>query len=221
MNIDDELNREVAGLEALRRELASLPDPQPSAEADRRFAELLRRQTTQSAIAVRKPLHLRTAALLSVAASLLLLVFALGWYFGSDDAVERELAATRTLMLELMNDRSSSARMRAATVSLGLETADPQVIANLGHLLRNDESTNVRLAALDALRRFSADSTARGEMLEAMGEVPPPAVRVQLLEILVGLDEKRVLPYLKEMITNDTLPQRLRDAAELGTFKLI
>ncbi len=54
-----------------------------------------------------------------------------------------------------------------------------------------------------------------------MGADPPPAVRVQLLETLVRLNEKRVLPYLEELRRNESVPQQLRDAAELGTYKLI
>lgn len=202
--------------EELRREIAALrDDPQPSAEADRRFADMLEKHATP-----RPTRHLRAAALLSIAASLLLVVFGLGWYFGQDES-QQELAATRTLMLELMQNESSSTRIRAATVSLDLEVADPEVIANLGRMLRQDENTNVRLAALDALSRFADEPAARREMLDAMGEAPPPVVRLQLLEILVGLEEKRVLPYLEDLIQNDTLPQRLRDAAQLGAFKLI
>ena len=219
---DDELEREVDALDELRREMAALPDPVPSAGTDARFAALLADHEKQERPDP-KTLHRRPAAPYLVLAASLLLVFALGWNYARQDTddLERQLAATRTLMLELMQDRSSLTRMRAATVSLELKTADPAVIANLGHLLRTDASTNVRLAALDALRRFATEPLARREMLQAMGESPPPAVRVQLLETLVGLNEKRVLPYLEEMITNDTLPQRLRDAAELGTFKLI
>ena len=219
---DRDLQREVAALDELRREVAALPDPVPSAAADARFAALLTDHEKQQRPAP-QTLHLRTAAPYLALAASLLLVFALGRNYARQDTddLERQLAATRTLMLELMQDRSSLTRMRAATVSLEVEMADPAVIANLGHLLRTDASTNVRLAALDALRRFAAEPLARREMLQAMGESPPPAVRVQLLETLVGLHEKRVLPYLEEMISNDTLPQRLRDAAELGTFKLI
>lgn len=212
---DEELRREVAALDQLRQQLAALPDPHPSRGSDDRFAKMLAGHD-------RKILHLRPAALMSIAASLLLLVFAMGWYFGnSDHELEGELAATRSLMLELMDNQSSNARMRAATVSLDIAVADPEVIANLGKMLRTDENTNVRLAALDALGRFAATSQARQEMLDAMGGDPPPAVRVQLLETLVNLNEKRVLPYLEELKRNDSLPQRLRDAAELGTFKLI
>ncbi len=218
---DDELAREVSTLNDLRRQLAALPDPQPSAEADARFAKMLAGHDQEKPAPPARTRHLRPAALLSIAASVLLLVFGLGWSFGSDTEMENELAATRTLMLELMHDRSSSTRMRAATVSLDVAIADPEVIAHLGKMLRTDENTNVRLAALDALRRFAAASEAKQEMLDAMGGNPPPAVRVELLETLVNLNEKRVLPYLEELRQNDTLPQQLRDAAELGTFKLI
>ncbi|MCP9236906.1 HEAT repeat domain-containing protein [Lewinella sp. JB7] len=218
---DDELQREIDALSDLRNEIAGLPDPHPSAAADRRFTEMLAAHTG-TARSSGNPRHLRPAALLAVAATLLLLVFGLGWYFGSaESTAERQLAATRTLMLELMQDRRSSQRMQAATVSLSIEVADPEVIANLGLLLRTDPNTNVRLAALDALRRFSDDPSARREMLDAMAGAPPPAVQVQLLETLVSLNEKRVLPYLEDIISNDSIPRRLRDAAELGTFKLI
>lgn len=223
MSIDDKLKRDTEELQEFRRELGEITDPVPSKEADRRFAKMLSGQVPKKIATSRKPLHLRAAALMTLAAAVLFLVFGLGWYFGREDTMEVEdrLAATRTLMLELMQDRRSTTRMRAATVSLDLAVADPEIIGNLGYLLRTDESTNVRLAALDALLRFSGEESARVEMLSAMKEDPPPAVRVQLLETLVRLNEKRVLPYLKEMIGNDTLPKQLRDAAELGTFKLI
>lgn len=223
MNIDDELRQDTEELRELREEMRRLADPRPSRGADRRFAQVLERAQPGKVAAPRRTLHRRAAALMALAAAVLLLVFALGWHFGKEDTagLENRLAATRTLMLQLMQDRQSTTRMRAATVSLDLPVADPVIIKNLGQLLRTDESSNVRLAALDALLRFGEAENARQEMLSAMREGPPPAVRLQLLEILVSLNEKRVLPYLEEMMGNEHLPRQLRDAAELGTFKLI
>ncbi len=229
---DPELASELALLREMRDAIAEVPDPVPSAETDRRFAELLTTHTRAPKLnGTVRPLParsregslLRPAALLSIAASMLLLVFGLGWYFGrgTTGELEQQLASTRTLMLELMNAEHSTTRMRAATVSLELSVADPVVIHHLGRMLRTDEKTSVRLAALDALARFSATRAARDEMLDAMAGDPPPAVRVQLLETLVALNEKRVLPYLEEIINNDSIPRPLRDAAQLGTFKLI
>jgi HEAT repeat protein len=167
--------------------------------------------------------HLRTAALLSMAAGFLLLIFAAGWILGNraTDRQEKDLIATRTLMLELMRADGSHDRMRAATTSLELDEADPTTIHRLGRMLRRDESTNVRLAALDALQRFGDTPAARDEMLAALGENPPPAVQIQLMETLVQLGERRVLPYLRNIMKTDSLPRQLRDRAELGTFKLI
>ena len=219
---DPDLVAELELLRRLRGEVAAEPDPVPSAATDARFATLLNDACQESRPAP-KVRQLRPAALLGIAAGTLLLVFAGGWLLGHRDAgeLERQLAATRTLMLELMADDRSTTRMRAATVSLEVAVPDPVIIENLELLLRTDPSTNVRLAALDALRRFGDAPAARAALLAAMAGDPPPAVRVQLLETLVQLREKRVLPYLEDLITNDSIPRALRDAAELGTFKLI
>lgn len=85
----------------------------------------------------------------------------------------------------------------------------------------NDENTNVRLAALAAIKRFSQYPIAREELLNALNQNPPEVVRLQLIETLVHLEEKRVLPLLEDLIENDSVPQHLRDAARMGTFKLI
>jgi HEAT repeat protein len=88
-------------------------------------------------------------------------------------------------------------------------------------MLRNDENTNVRLAALEALRRFPNDPVVREELLSAMSETLPDVVRFELIETLVRANEKRVLPYLEDIIDTETLPQPVRDAAEMASFKLI
>ena len=221
---DPRLREELEILQFMREDLCQPVDVTPSPEADRRFAELITAEAGPTAVRRTLPRSLsgRSAALIGIAASLLL-VFGLGWYSGRSgtNQVEQQLAATRTLMLELMQDANSTTRMRAATVSLDVGVADPAVIANLGRMLRTDDNTNVRLAALDALQRFADAPAARQEMLDAMAGTPPPAVQVQLLETLVRLNERRVLPYLEELIQNDSIPRPLRDAAELGTFKLI
>jgi hypothetical protein len=209
----------------LRRQVAALPDPVPSGATDARIRAMIAEAASgTSGRPPGKRRHLRAAApLLAVAAGFLVLVFAVGWVLGNrqSDREYDELLATRTLMLELMRARDSHQRIRAATASLSLEEADPVIISQLGRMLRQDVSTNVRLAALDALLRFADQAAARDEMLAALGEAPPPAVQIQLMETLIRLNEKRVLPYLEDIIESDSLPRQLRDRAELGTFKLI
>ena len=207
---------------------------EPSADADYRFTSYLEALTatdttfiassgTAEAVTLPRTKPKRKLPFYLAVAAGLLLVFSLGWsfghYFGTDE-LDRELAANRTLVLELMKRPNSNDRIRAVTVSLDLG-ADPEILENLGYLLRTDENANVRLAALDALLRFSNDERVRLVSLDALASDPPEVVRIQLMETLIGLDEKRVLPYLEDIIQNDTLPRPLRDAAQHGAYRLI
>lgn len=226
---DPALRAELRELEALMNAIAAAPEAAPSAETDARFAEMLAANVSpkKTIFPVGRAAKLRSLAWrVTAVAAAIALVFTAGRFYqnGMSAETEQQLAAHRTLiteMLELMNSDRSSNRIKATTVTFGLPETDPVTTANLGYLLREDENTNVRLAALEALRRFPHDAGVRDELLAAMRESPPPVVRFELIEVLVGMQEKRVVPYLRELIETDTLPQPVRDAAQMATFKLI
>jgi hypothetical protein len=54
-----------------------------------------------------------------------------------------------------------------------------------------------------------------------MDATPPDVVRFEIIEALVRMNETRLLPYLHDMMDADTLPQPVRDAAQMASFKLI
>lgn len=225
---DPALRAELDDLSQLLADIRLQPEPAPSAAIDARFETMLaaaiaEQNASEASIRQIKPAAPRRLYRLLSAAAAVLLIFAAGWYVGGaeDRAIAQQLASTRTLMLELMKDSRPSARIQATTVTFDLSVADPQTIADLGHMLRTDESPNVRLAALDALRRFSATPAVREILLAAINETPPEVVRFELIETLVRLKEKRILPYLQEMIDADSLPRPVRDAAQMASFKLI
>lgn len=224
---DSALRAEFEELRELMAEITAAEEPTLSAAADARFETMLatavKEQGEATETIVRSLPPRKRYARAFAAAAAILLIFAAGWYVGGaeDRATARQLAATRTLMLDLMKDSRPSARIQATTVSFDLPTADPQTIADLGHMLRTDESANVRLAALDALRRFPNEPAVREILLSAMNESPPDVVRFELIETLVRFNEKRILPYLQDMIDADSLPRPVRDAAQMASFKLI
>ncbi|MEL7159388.1 MAG: HEAT repeat domain-containing protein [Bacteroidota bacterium] len=217
---DPALGEELAELSEIMAAIVAAPEPTPSAAADARFDVLL--QSAEKEARVRR-LPGRKVYRYVAAAAAILLIFAAGWYTGGAEerALKAQLAETRTQVETLMQDARPSARIKATTVTFDLPQADPMTVRLLGYLLRTDESANVRLAALDALRRFPNDPTTREQLLSAIGENPPEVVRVELINHLVHLKEKRILPYLQEIIETDSLPQPLRDAAQLASFKLI
>lgn len=224
---DPALRAELEELSELMAEINAAEEPTLSSAADARFETMLaaavKEQGEEAEATVRSlPPRKRYVRAIAAAAAILL-IFAAGWYVGGaeDRATARQLAATRTLMLDLMKDSRPSARIQATTVSFDLPAADPQTIADLGHMLRTDESANVRLAALDALRRFPNEPAVREILLSAINETPPDVVRFELIETLVRFNEKRILPYLQDMIDTDSLPRPVRDAAQMASFKLI
>ncbi|PHI20682.1 hypothetical protein CEQ90_06425 [Lewinellaceae bacterium SD302] len=223
--VDPELKDRLEIFSALQTVVIASEDEVVSGQATARFEAFLAAENKRETPIRQLPLTRRRKwfGFAAVAAGILL-VFSLGRQFGlSENGAGRELAATRSLMLELMKADKTSDRIAATTIALEAETADPELIDNLGYLLLHDENTNVQLAALAALRRFGNEKQVRDKLLEAIGEPDdrPEIVRLQLIEVLVGLKEERVLPYLEELINNQTLPRHLKDAAQMGKFKLI
>ncbi|MEM9929496.1 MAG: HEAT repeat domain-containing protein [Bacteroidota bacterium] len=230
LTLDPALQASLRELEILMEDIATTPEPAPSAAADARFAEMLaavtlEQDTTAQKAPGKSKLRLawaNRALRFAATAAAVALVFAAGMFYGGYDGIED--AANRTLleeMADLMDAERTSDRIKATTVTLELEQIDPTTTKNLGYLLRNDKNANVRLAALAALRRFPQDPVVREELLAAMKASPPDVVRFELIETLVRMNEKRVLPYLEDIIDTDTLPQPVRDAAEMASFKLI
>jgi|GEM_PF-6255418 hypothetical protein len=246
---DPALYAEFLELEGLMNEIGGKVEAEPSVAADARFAAMVDGFQADAVDNENEGLPLiitghlptprytkrtsgATAKVRSLAwkmvgiAAAIALIFTAGRFYegGANTEAEQQLAVHRTLVMEMMelmkSDRTSN-RIRATTVTFALPKTDLVTTANLGYLLRNDENANVRLAALEALSRFSHDAGVRDELLAAMNESPPPVVRFELMETLVAMNEKRVIPYLEDLMNTDSLPQPVRDAAQMASFKLI
>ena len=166
-------------------------------------------------------LHVSWRNWASVAAAALLL-FLGGWYLGQNraSALENELADIRTQVESLIQDQRTSSRMRAVSMTQELPTVDQEMIAQLGRLLREDDSSNVQLAALEALAGYPNDLNARQQLINALAEDIPAVVQIQLIETLVTLEEVRILPQLEDWSEDESTPTHLRDAAQLARLKL-
>lgn len=216
---DTDLQQRLGAYREIQSLVVTQSEASPSEQADQRFTAFLEKaiEQEQQPTAKHRKLWSRIAA-----AAAILLVFSLGWFGGQyNKKPQNELAANRALMMELMQQERSSERIRATTVALRAEKADDELINNLAYLLLNDENTNVQLAALNAMLRFANHPQTRDAMLKTLDNERPMIVKLQVIETLVRLNDERVLPYLKKLKNDENLPQRLRDAAQLGTFKLL
>ena len=142
----------------------------------------------------------------------------------NDRAVARlhdEVASMKQLVtLSLLQQQSASDRLRGVEWSYRLAPPDEQVLSALLRALDSDPNVNVRLAAVDALHQFGADSAVRKGLLRSLEVQRSPLVQFELINLMVDLKEKGSVPVLKELSQRQDLDPTVRERAEWGLQKL-
>lgn len=224
------LREELAGLKELFLEVKELPDLSPSPKLRQNFDQMLAAEVKKTdghpkVIKLTPPNWLWQ----SIAAAIIL---AIGVFAGQKinqfqmqneemAAIREELNQTKLAMQQLMQQTSTSRRIKAVNLTYDLPKADKEIIENLEYLLNRDESANVRLAALDALSQFAIQTPeARQILINALRHQDKPVVQIALIQVLVKLEANGAVPLLDELIENGQITDKVRDEAELGRFKL-
>ncbi len=124
-----------------------------------------------------------------------LLCAAVGWFAGWMPSHQRgsgEIATLRTEMrglremvaLSLLQQTSASERLRGVSYCSTLERPDSEVLRALLRTLNLDPSVDVRLAAIDALKRYRAEPAVNKGIVEALSRPQSPLVQISLLDSL-------------------------------------
>ena len=101
-----------------------------------------------------------------------------------------------------------------------LAKADNEIIQVMIKTMNEDESSNVRLAALEALSRWSNQNIVKEALMEALVNHKDPAFQITLINTLVEIQEKRALPYMENLINNTETLEAVKGEAQVGIFKL-
>ena len=117
---------------------------------------------------------------------------------GPDAAVERrsrnpdiallreELRDTRQMVtLSLLQQQSASERLKGVTTSSQLEQPGTEVVTALLDTLRRDPNVNVRLATVDALRRFGSREAVRKGVVDALPQQESPLVQIAMVDFIL------------------------------------
>lgn len=231
---------------AVWNKLAALPVEKPSETLRERFEAMLRvyqagradkaavgieRANRASAWSFLNWLRSPLGAMAWSAALLVLGLFA-GNYFGSrtphttasqDEiaAIRSELANTKQLVvLSMLQQQSASERLQGVSFTRREDQLDPQVTAALVHTLRYDSSVDVRLAALDALSKHSAQPQVRSGVLDALQEQQSPLVQVALIDQLVEWRDHEAAQQLKNFEQKPDLNPTVKQRAAWAVSKL-
>lgn len=227
----------------LWQKLASLPKQEPSSASRARFGHMLSAyqegRWEKSSLASERGKWLaswfRSAfappLASAMAACLLLAGFIAGELFSSGRpapvsdqkiaTMQAELANMRQLVaLSMLEQQSASQRLQGVNYSTQIERPDPEIAAALLHALRFDNSVDVRLAALDALRRYKDDPQVRTGLLNALQDQQSPLVQIALIDLFVEMRENDAKDHLRSIEQDSKVNPAVRQRARWGIQQL-
>jgi hypothetical protein len=174
------------------------------------------------------------AALAGALAVLILTAFVAGRFSpraaaGPQDALQAanlaevrgELREMRQLLtLSLMQQQSATERLRGVSGSTQIDQPGNEIVGALLETLLHDPNVNVRLACVDALRRFSGQDTVRRGTIQALNQSSFPLVQIALIDYLVETKDKSAVDALRRLSEDSMANEAVRGRAAWGLQQL-
>jgi hypothetical protein len=135
--------------------------------------------------------------------------------------LRRELRDMRQmLMLSLMQQQSATERLRGVSGSVQIDQPGTEIVRALLETLMHDPNVNVRLACVDALRRFSEQDVVRRGTVQALAESSYPLVQIALIDFVVETKDKDAIDALRRLSEDSMADEAVRGRAAWGVEQL-
>jgi hypothetical protein len=135
--------------------------------------------------------------------------------------LKEDLQKTKDLMMaRLDNEQSPSQRILGVMAAYEVSTADVEIVDALVRTMNEDPNSNVRLAAIDALKKFHQEPRVRKALIAALGTQTDPIVQIALIQLMVDMKETQAVKSLQKIIDNNDVLPVVKDEAHAGIFKL-
>ncbi len=234
---------ELESLSAIWTKLGVLPKEQPSDALRSRFYDMLeayKENLAKGGIAAR-PLHSislwlsrlmprRPAYQLALAFGLIIAGLGSGYFLNvrSRSNARFEVATLkqevdemrRTVAVSLLKQASPSERLMGVSWSSRIDQPGGEIITALLETLDHDSNVNVRLAAVDALYLFYGHREVKDGLVRSLAGQTSPLVQLALIDLLVGIRERRAAEALEGLIQDHKLNPKVKKRAELGLVQL-
>ncbi|MBQ4819960.1 zf-HC2 domain-containing protein [Aquimarina sp. MMG016] len=211
-------------------------DPQelPDASIQQNFKAMLEKEKillndTKVVSLERKPRGSWKTAL-QIAATIALVISA--YFYGkmeNNESVSKEIAVLeeekiemkQTMTISLIENESASKRLQAVNYAEEFEKPGNDILKALIDKMYYDDHINVRLAAAEALVKFSDQEMVRKALIKALDMEQDPGMQIELIQILVTIQEKRAIPAMEKLLRNEETPNYVKDQVIIGLPSLI
>ena len=113
-----------------------------------------------------------------------------------------------------LNDSTSASRRLLAILEIEKsKSIDAKTMDMLSKTLNQDGNTNVRLAALSVLQKYSTDSHASSLLVNALGKQDDPIVQLGLINMLGKMKHVKIEDKLHAIVENPQTFAAVRDEA--------
>ena len=229
-----ECSAEMTQLTAMWERLADLPAPEPSHALNVRWESTLEslisaRRQNQWRFSLSALWPQRPVWQVSIAVACLAVGLAAGSLMrlpGSADHSEiatlrEEVANTKQMVaLSLLQQQSATERLRGVDYSQRMPAMEPDVVSALVTAVNSDSNVNVRLAAIDALSKVSADPGVRKSLTQSLGEQQSPLVQAALIDYVVDAHDGKAVDALKQFAEKPDLNPLVRQRANMAMRQL-
>ncbi len=229
--------REAESMRRTWNSMENVPSPEPSPEMRVRFHQLL--EAYQQGQRDKSPSRQgfsrwfawwpqQPALQFGLTAALVAVGIFAGHTIGSGARGAAELTQLRGEMqnmrqlvtLSLLQQQSASSRLQGVNWSYRVEQSDMEVLSALLQTINHDQSVDVRLAAVDAVRNFADSPIARSGLRQALGKQTSPLVDIAIVDLLVDLKDRPAATYMRALESRPDLDQNVRKRIDSAVQQL-
>ena len=156
-----------------------------------------------------------------VAASIALIVSLLGvTSLFMNQSLSRQFRAQKDTLIHLVSTENTTGRIKGINQSYEMHSLDDEVLDVLLKILQTDESTNVRLAALDALSNALTEEKVKTALIRILENESEPIIQISIINTLVQIKDNRIRGSLQDLLDQDHVPDDVKEEAFIGITRL-
>lgn len=204
---------EFRELEKLHEDLGSISTPVPRKEMSLKFYAMLEKEKQSVKESWFKPVQnlvwqfIAELTMPRLAYGLVLLIVGgfIGSQLNSNDSEIKQLSQQvqdmrEMMMVNMLEGASAADRLKAITISSELPSVDSEAVHALLFTLNNDPSINVRVQAIEALKRWAGNERVREGLVKAIAKQQSPIVITELADAMLELKLRNSAPEFRRLI---------------------
>ncbi|NGP88153.1 HEAT repeat domain-containing protein [Fodinibius halophilus] len=222
-----EIDIDIKQMEATYKKMGQLPAPEPSDQMREAFYDMIGNEKEQQVPQKSNTWINRIEELFAPKKvprmAFFTVIFLVGMFTGNlltpfqdyqqqMDQLSGEVSKMRqVMMMSLLDNQSSSERLKAVNISTDIQTADKRVVTALLKTLNNDSNVNVRLASIQALLHHAENPRVRRGLIRSISRQTSPQIQVALADAMLALQETQSVDELQKLLQQNELDSTVRD----------